>query len=204
MRSRAAAAMLEGAGFRSAVNMRGGIRAWEGAQAEGLPEAGMALFPDAASPEELVALSWLMEEGTGTFYRAMGEKAGDDETKRLLRQLTAAEEHHKALLLGLYRDITGGEPGPGFPGSVLRTEPEEERMEGGVSVSEAVAWARDKDMGTVIELLMSLETNAYDLYIKMERRMDDEKSKEVFRTLYDEEHTHLKRLSRALEARQSL
>jgi rubrerythrin len=169
MRSRAAAAILEGAGFRSAVNMRGGIRAWEGAQAEGLPEAGMAWFPDSASAEELVALSWLLEEGTGTFYRAMGEKAGDDETKRLLRQLTAAEEHHKALLLGLYRD--------------------------------AVAWARDKDMGTVIELLMSLETNAYDLYIKMERRMDDEKSKGVFRTLIGEEHTHLKRLSRALEAR---
>jgi rubrerythrin len=74
-------------------------------------------------------------------------------------------------------------------------------MEGGVSLAEAVAWARDKDMGTVIELLMSLETNAYDLYIKMERRMDDEKSKGVFRTLIGEEHTHLKRLSRALEAR---
>jgi rubrerythrin len=195
--------MLEGAGFRGAVNMRGGIRAWEGAQAEGLPEAGMAWFPDTASAEELVALSWLLEEGTGTFYRAMRDKAEDDETKKLLGQLTAAEEHHKALLAGLYRDITGDEPDPGFPGVVLKTEPEEERMEGGVSVAEAVAWARDKNMGMVIELLMSLETNAYDLYIKMERRMEDEKSKKIFRALYNEERSHLKSLSRALEARRT-
>ena len=52
-------------------------------------------------------------------------------------------------------------------------------MEGGVKVDAALLWARDKDVPAILEFAMSLETNSYDLYIKMGRRFEDD-AKKVF------------------------
>ena len=49
MRSRSAATYLLGAGLKNVYNMEGGIRAWNGMVARGLPEAGMAYFTPAAN-----------------------------------------------------------------------------------------------------------------------------------------------------------
>jgi hypothetical protein len=68
VRSRAAAAILAGAGFRKVASMEGGISAWDGLVAAGPPEAGMARFAAAASAEELIALAWYLEAGSRTFY----------------------------------------------------------------------------------------------------------------------------------------
>ena len=68
MRSRAAASILSDAGFGNVINMSGGINAWEGLKAEGVPESGMAYFSDSDRLEELAALAWMLEEGSRRFY----------------------------------------------------------------------------------------------------------------------------------------
>ena len=56
-------------------------------------------------------------------------------------------------------------------------------MEGGMSIFGALDWARGKKLTDVLDLAIGLETNSYDLYIKMGRRGSDAKAKELFSLL---------------------
>ncbi|MBI4633820.1 MAG: hypothetical protein HY742_08005 [Deltaproteobacteria bacterium] len=202
MRSRAAAATLLEAGFKEVYSMEGGINAWNGRVAEGAPQSGMAYFAPAATPEELAALAWRLEGGSRKFYSALADTVTDPEAKDLYRQLAKAEEHHQTALLKLYEEFSGKASAPGFPGALLPPGDEDgDTMEGGMRVSEALEWAKGKKTTDILELSLSLETNAYDLYIKMERRMQDEHSAQVFHVLSAEEKQHLERLSALLEKR---
>jgi len=71
-------------------------------------------------------------------------------------------------------------------------------MEGGIRVDETLLWARDKDLHSILEFAISLETNSYDLYIKMGRRVEGD-ARKVFSLLADEEKRHLERLAALLE-----
>ncbi len=74
-------------------------------------------------------------------------------------------------------------------------------MEGGMLVGEALQWAKGKGVTDILELSLSLETNSYDLYLKMEHQMKDQRSARVFSLLSGEEKEHLERLSSLLEKR---
>lgn len=179
--------------------MEGGIHAWEGLTAAGAPDAGMAYFAEAKSVQELIALAWLLEEGSRKFYGAISELPADAEAVSLFGDLAAAEEHHKAALLSLYKNLSGGEPGPSFPSGLIGGEGGDNRMEGGMDVDEALAWAQGKAVTDLLELAIALETNSYDLYLTMDRVVDDAPSKTVFAALSKEEKGHLARLADLLE-----
>jgi rubrerythrin len=201
LRSRAAAATLSGAGFKGVYSMEGGIRAWEGVVAEGAPQSGMAYFSPATKPEELIALAWYLEDGSRKFYSGVAASLSEDEAKDLYLQLAKAEEHHRASLLKLYKEFPGGVSDMEFPESVLPRGEEGDVMEGGMRVSEALQWAKGKKMTDILELSLSLEANAYDLYLKMERQMKDQRSAQVFEVLSGEEKQHLEWLGSLLEKR---
>jgi len=181
--------------------MEGGINAWKGLVAEGVPQSGMAYFSPATKPEELIALAWFLEDGSRKFYSELVATLTDEEAKDLYRQLAKAEERHQASLLKLYEELSGKASNPGFPGSVIPPGKEADVMEGGVLVSEALRWAKGKRTTDILELSLSLETNAYDLYLKMERQMKDQRSAQVFNVLSGEEKNHLERLDSLLEKR---
>jgi len=178
--------------------MEGGIRSWEGLVAGGEPEAGMAYFPDTAAPGELIKLAWVLEEGSRKFYSGLASLLGDDEAVSIFNDLMVAEERHKASLLNLNREFAGIEADKKFS-HLIPSDEAGDVMEGGMRVSEALRWAQEKSLHQTLELTMSLETNAYDLYIKMERRADHEKSKRVFTLLAKEEKLHLERLTKLFE-----
>ena len=179
--------------------MQGGLRAWEGGVAEGAPEAGTAYFAAAGKPEEFIALAWMLEEGSRRFYAVVPSLVADEETKKLFSELATAEEHHKASLVNLYKTFTSEEPTPDFPGSIIPGETTGDTMEGGMSVSEALQWVKGKDQEAIFELAMALETNSFDLYLKMRRQMKDAKSREVFDQLSTEEKKHLELLAALFE-----
>jgi len=194
IRSRAAAALLLGSGFREVHSIEGGLEAWHGPVAEGPPDSGMAYFSPAAKPEELIALAWLLEDGSRNFYHALSGMLHNKEAAAVFRELAIAEVHHMSSLLALYAQFTGKESDAGFPWSVLSLGPEGDIMEGGMRVDEALKWVQGKGMKSVLELAIAAETNSYDLYLRMERAVDDTRSRKVFRTLCDEERSHLQRL----------
>jgi rubrerythrin len=179
--------------------MEGGINAWKGLRAEGVPQAGMAYFPPAAKPEELIALAWYLEDGAYKFYSELAEGLQDREANDTFKELSRAEESHKASLLKLYKEISGVAPDQGFPSSVITPGSEGNVMEGGMLVSEALKWTKGKKLTEILELSLSQEANSYDLYVKMERRMKDRRSAQIFQVLSKEEKQHLERLSSFLE-----
>ena len=175
------------------------MRAWEGVVAEGAPGAGTAYFAAGGRPEEFIALAWMLEEGSRRFYAVVPAIVDDEETKKLFSELATAEEHHKASLVNLYKTLSGEKPTRDFPGSIIPAEATGDIMEGGMSVSEALKWVKGKNSETIIELAMALETNSYDLYIKMRRQMKDTESREVFDQLSKEERRHLELLAELFE-----
>jgi rubrerythrin len=195
VRSRAAASILTGSGFEEVHSMQGGIRAWEGFVAEGIPEAGMAYFSPATRPEEMIALAWLLEDGSSKFYEALAKMIEDQEANALFQNLKRSEANHKTTLWKMYEELSGKPPAPEFPDKVISIEPRDDIMEGGMLISEALKWSKGKTLKDILELSMSLETNSYDLYLKMERKVEGLNSKRVFKTLSEEEKNHLERLT---------
>ncbi|MBU1209465.1 MAG: hypothetical protein KKH04_21520 [Proteobacteria bacterium] len=72
-------------------------------------------------------------------------------------------------------------------------------MEGGVPLTEALAWVKGQDLKEILELAISLEINSEDLYLKMERKVEDREAKQVFKVLSVQEKHHLERLVRLFE-----
>ena len=179
--------------------MEGGINAWKGLVAEGTPQSGIAFFPPAARPEELMALAWIMEDGSRNFYAELAAGLKDDEVRDLYGQLSEAEERHKTALVDLYNESPDRKPGTQFPWGLISSGGQDDVMEGGMHVGEALQWAKGKEVTDILELSLSLETNSHDLYLTMERRMEEKRAAQVFRLLSSEEKQHLDRLSLLLE-----
>jgi len=199
VRSRAAAAVLSREGFKEAYSMEGGISAWEGLRAAGPPEAGMAYFDPAHTLEELIALAWMLEEGACKFYREMGSKDKHEEAAALFRELSDDEEKHQSSLFKIYQRRAGKDADPGFPRSLLSLESGVDYLEGGIVLKKALEWVHGKELREIFEFSISLEVNAIDLYIKMERKVEGKEAKEVFQALSNQERNHLKRLTAALQ-----
>jgi len=198
VRSRAAASILDRAGFPEVYSMAGGINAWHGLVAEGFPEAGIASYSAASSVNEVTALAWVLEDGTQMFYEKMAETTADRNAALLFRELVTAEEGHKAMIAGLHHGISGT-GGASVYASILGGNPQEKIMEGGMRVNDAVAWADRKGVREILELSVSLEASSYDRYRILQGLSTDEKTRNVFKALADEEKHHLGMLTELFE-----
>ena len=175
--------------------MKGGIRAWEGLVAEGIPEAGIAYFSPASRPQEMIALAWLLEDGTCKFYESIANRIEDQEAKGLFHSIKRSEENHKTTLWKMYEEISGRAPTSEFPATEISGKSAGDVMEGGMTISEALRWSAGKPLREILELSVSLETYSYDLYLKMAQKAGDHDSKQVFKTLSEEEKKHLNQLT---------
>jgi rubrerythrin len=193
--------MLLDAGFKDVFGMEGGILEWKGLVASGPPEAGMAYFSPGERPETLIALAWALEEGSRRFYAGVAEMTKDRDAVTLFQGLISSEEHHKATLFKLFQEIADNELQSKSPESLVSARSAGETMEGGMRVDEALAWIEGKDIADILDLSIAVESNAFDLYMKMERALDDRHSKRVFHALSEEERQHLNLMTSLIEKR---
>ena len=77
--------------------MGGGINAWKGLVAEGAPQSGMAHFSPATKPEELIALAWLLEDGSRKFYSELVSTLTDKEAIDLYWETLTPKERKELL-----------------------------------------------------------------------------------------------------------
>ena len=199
MRSRAAAAVLSREGFKEAYSMEGGIRAWNGLRAAGPPDAGMAYFDPAKKPEEMIALAWMLEEGACKFYGTWGKGRRVRMRPLFSGSCRMTKRNTNPPFSKSTRDRTGKDADPGFPRSLLSLESGVDYLEGGVVLNKALEWAQGQELKDILDFSVSLEVNAIDLYIKMERKVEGEDAKEVFQALSNQERNHLKRLTAGLQ-----
>jgi rubrerythrin len=68
-----------------------------------------------------------------------------------------------------------------------------------VVLNKALEWTQGQELRDILDFSVSLEVNAIDLYIKMERGVEGQEAKEVFLALSNQERNHLKRLTAAFQ-----
>ncbi|MCF8083138.1 MAG: sulfurtransferase [Deltaproteobacteria bacterium] len=195
-RSRAAAQVLAGKGFREVYNLKGGIRAWDGLTAKGPSEMGMSFLTGEETAKEIVIIAYGMEEGLGAFYRKMAEMADHAEAISLFEQLAGFEDHHKDRLSDLYDALVSGtEKGEGLDHQVV------DMMEGGFTPREFLEQNQDAigDLPAILNMAMMLEAQAMDLYHRYAQKVTEEKAQTLLYDIAEEEKMHLNRLGELLQ-----
>jgi rubrerythrin len=197
-RSRAAAQMLSGKGFKKVYNLKGGIKAWEGLVAEGPEEAGMLYLKGDETASEIIILAYGMEAGLGSLYAKLAKTLDRPEVIRVLTQLAAIEDKHKEKLYAVYRTLN-----PDVRDiEAFEADIAEDVMEGGLTTDEFLS--RNKlamqTLEGVLSTAMMLEAQALDLYLKYSQSVKEEKSKDTLYNIAQEEKAHLDALGKLMEA----
>ncbi len=197
-RSRIAAQMMAAQGFSDVYNLSGGFKAWKGEAAFGAEEKGLQLFTGNESVEETLVVAYSLEEGLRNFYQEMQTKVNNSDARDLFEKLSEIEVKHQKRIIEEYSNITEQ--------SVTREEFEKNivvhTLEGGLTTEEyANLFHPDWESVTdIIEVAMSIEAQALDLYLRASERSGDSQSQKVLRQIADEERTHLVQLGKLIES----
>jgi rubrerythrin len=188
-RSRVAAQLLAGKGFKEVYNLQGGMRAWNGAKAFGPKELNMELLRGDETPAEITLFAYGMETALGRFYSVMSGRTEDKELGELFSKLAKIEQRHREMVFSLYRSIeASGMDLPSFESSV-----NVKVMEGGFDI-EAFLKENEPHMKTVPDALnvaMMIETQAMDLYLRYADKSTEVSTKDVLFKIAEEEKAHL-------------
>jgi len=176
-RSRGAAQLLSGKGFKDIFNLKGGLKAWQGLTAEGPAEFGMFLLTGDETFDEIVILAYGMEEGMWIFYETIKENVEDASAKELLAQLAGIEDKHKEKLFSLYTSISKSEVNlDQFEAKIVSKV-----MESGMSTDEFIEQNRlaMQDIPGILNIAMTLEIQAFDLYSRYSQKATDKTTKDI-------------------------
>jgi len=195
-RSRAAAQLLSGQGFKEVYNLKGGIKAWNGATAKGPIAFGSEISSvKDMPPNKVVKFAIAMEKGLAEFYVLAAGKSEKKDVADLFHRLAGFEEKHQQKLLELYQTLQGESP------HSLESA-HSSVMEGGFDPVDFMEKNRSlmETTGNVLSLAMMLESQALDLYIRLGSYVENEKSQAVLLGIADDEKAHLSALGEMIEA----
>jgi rubrerythrin len=196
-RSRVAAQMLAGKGFGKVYNLSGGFNEWKSEAAFGSQDLGLELFTGDEAPEKTLVVAYSLEDGLRDFYLSMIKEVENNDVKNLFQKLSAIEIKHQDRIYSEYITITGR--------PVSREEFEKgivsDVAEGGLTTDEYINLFQPdlesaKDM---IDLAMSIEAQALDLYMRAADRSGNPQSKTMLIQIADEERAHLTQLGKLME-----
>jgi rhodanese-related sulfurtransferase/rubrerythrin len=196
-RSRIAAQLLAGKGFQEVYNLSGGYEAWNGRRAFGNPEQGLDLFPPEQPLADSLVVAYGMEEALREFYAGRARAVDSEEVASLFDRLAEVEQTHSENIHGRYVAATGEAVDQATFASRVVTP----RLEGGMTVDEYMALF-DPDwnaLNEVLEIAMSIEAQALDLYLRASRRAADPEVALHLSEIAHEEKGHLEQLGRLLE-----
>lgn len=132
------------------------------------------------------------------FYVEMQTRVNNSDAKNLFEKLSEIEVKHQKRILEEYSKIKEK--------SITREEFEKnivvKALEGGLTTEEyANLFQPDWESVTdIIEVAMSIEAQALDLYLRASDRSGDSQSQKVLRQIADEERTHLAQLGKLIES----
>ena len=196
-RSRAAAEFLSGRGFHQVYSLKGGINAWAGIGAEGDEADGMALLRGDETPAQALAVAYALENGLGSFYKALGEVLENKELADLLQKLGKVEAVHKEKVMQLFEKAKPTDDDR----KTFENLKDSGVMEGGYQLEIKLKEHKDDLPGSaeVLDLAMTIEAQAMDLYMRMAHKFSDQEAGRLMLELSEDEKKHLGALGRMLE-----
>lgn len=188
-RSRVAAQMLAGQGFEEVYNLNGGINGWNGFTATGPEELNLDIIRGDETPIEIVKVAYRMENALAEFYRNVSTMTDDQEVSALATKLASIEDRHKGFLV----DLLGSMDSSGISAAILGPEDTALLAEGGFSGQELIERNRDvlDSVANLLDLALMIEAQALDLYLRLERKVQDDSGRALLRRIAEEEKGHL-------------
>ena len=189
--------MLSGNGFKKILNLTGGIKAWKGEKARFEEEKGLELFTGTESLEEILTIAYGLELGLEEFYISMMETAKIDMVENLFSRLSKIEVKHRDRIFKEYIRVSGS----GISQEEFASQEVAYMSEGGMSTQEYIEFFKPDHESPegVIEMAMSIEAQALDLYFRASERIEPDESKKFLAQMADEERTHLKELGNLMD-----
>jgi len=188
-RSRVAAQLLAGQGFKNIYNLAGGIKAFDGATAIGSPDLGLALFAGRDSGPEALLVAFGLETGLKDFYATREAAAEIPEVKALFAKLGSIEVKHQARIATEYNRLTGKNESQ----ADLEALTAGSAMEGGLTTEEYMQLF-NPDLESLVDIAsiaMSIEGQALDLYMRAADASSDPDGRRMLLEMADEEKNHL-------------
>lgn len=197
-RSRMAAQLLSGQGFVDITNLAGGFNAWSGGTAFLGEEKGLALFDGVGSVENALVVAYSLEAGLKEFYEDMAAKVDSEPAGQLFQKLSQIEVKHQDRILKQYAEVTGRD----VTRESFETGPLPQVLEGGLSTEEYanLLMPAYDTVADIVELAMSIEAQALDLYLRAAAKAPDGSVKNALIRIADEEKAHLAQLGRLMES----
>jgi sulfur-carrier protein adenylyltransferase/sulfurtransferase len=199
--------LLANLGFREVFHLQGGIQAWENRTATGPKEFHLDFIKGDESPEEIIRLAYRMEEGLKKFHEAFHAKTDDAALRALLTRLIKAEESHEKSLLALRPIDLSAQASPNLEAlpdqSLEYPDNGSHLMEGGIDMDAFMKQnhAYLKDVPGYLDVAMMIETQAFDLYLRMAADSRNELTRKILYRIGNEEKAHLELLGNYLNDR---
>lgn len=183
---------------RGVYNLAGGIMAWDGRMLPDYPR--VQVFDIQKGPAALLMTAMNLEKGAFRFYTHVVERYGGAPFVKTMSDLSRAEEGHARTIYRFYERIAGPVP----PFEALFDGLDGEILEGGGDLRQALAQVermqetREDPCMALMELAMSIEYSAYDLYRTMAIRNEDSAARDAFWRIAQAEKAHMRMITRAI------
>jgi len=173
----------------------GGMLAWDGRKVSDFPR--VQVFDQDRHLTDMLMTAMRLEKGAYRYYRTILERFDTLPFRPVIDHLAQAEEAHARAIYALWEQDQENPQSfealfDDMPGDIL---------EGGEPLEDALEQleARQSDHHIhVLELSLSIEFRAYDLYRSLAERIEDAHTRDTLLTIAQAEKSHMRQLQQAL------
>jgi rubrerythrin/rhodanese-related sulfurtransferase len=180
---------------KTVYHLVGGILTRDGISLSGYPK--VKLFDTDQETVQLLRTAMDLEKGAWRFYRYAMDKFNEDPISQTLDQISIAEKGHATLIYRFLQKLVADPP----PFEQFYQNLTGEILEGGLSYADACAMLEaieNQRCRGVIDLALTIEYAAFDLYRTMAENIDDSEARETFLALAQAEKGHMRALARSI------
>jgi len=193
------AASLAGEGEvseKTIYHLMNGILGWKDRIQPGYPK--VQVFDTDQSLEKLLETAMDLEKGAQRFYQYIISKYPDDPIRPILEKIAIAEKAHAKLIYHFWKTI---QKKP-VPFERLYQDLKGNILEGGQSFEDAcrlLEAADNQGSPAVLDLAMTIEYSAFDLYRTMAEQTESAEAGSTFLSIAQAEKAHMRTLTRGLK-----
>jgi rubrerythrin/rhodanese-related sulfurtransferase len=181
---------------KTVYHLMNGILGWENKIQPGYPK--LQMFGSDHSLTNLLEVAMDLEKGARRFYQYLTERYADSPMRPILEQIAVSEKAHAKLIYYAWSKTQNDLP----PFDRLYHNLRGQILEGGQSFEDAcrlLEAADNQGSPAVLDLAMTIEYSAYDLYRTMADQVEDADARSTFLSIAQAEKAHMRSLTRGLK-----